>query len=290
MNLPYPDCTIRVSDCEDLGVVNTLDGFGLQTRLSIPFNGSIDVNTATSDTVFLISLGTRSPTGDPPGTVIGINQIVWDTFTDTLHVETDELLTLTHALRAHRHQSTARYQRKACRGDRELSPASADGQRSVQAGAARGYSAAARRLGVQERDIVAASVFTTRSITSVMERIRDQIKDGTPDPADFLLGRRVNARFSIWRTWRARLEPADPSEPRWLHRNPHHLAVLRYIAGGYGDDRLWVFVSPDYTFIRANTSRGRNAHRDPVVQGFNNIYFTLFLPSGPGRKKAGRSP
>ena len=33
VNLPYPDCTIRVSDCEDLDVVNTLDGFGLQTRL-----------------------------------------------------------------------------------------------------------------------------------------------------------------------------------------------------------------------------------------------------------------
>src|SRR5215510_8208647 len=33
VNLPYPDCTIRVSDCEDLNVVNTLDGFGLQTRL-----------------------------------------------------------------------------------------------------------------------------------------------------------------------------------------------------------------------------------------------------------------
>src|SRR5262249_2326073 len=49
VTLPYPDCTIRVSDCEDLALVNTLDGFGLQTRLSIPFDGSIDVNTATSD-------------------------------------------------------------------------------------------------------------------------------------------------------------------------------------------------------------------------------------------------
>ena len=39
VNLPYPDCSVRVSDCEDLDVINTLDGFNLQTRISIPFDG-----------------------------------------------------------------------------------------------------------------------------------------------------------------------------------------------------------------------------------------------------------
>ena len=28
----------------------------------------------------------------PAGTVVGINQVVWDTFTTTLHVESDALL------------------------------------------------------------------------------------------------------------------------------------------------------------------------------------------------------
>ena len=36
VNLPKPDCTVRVSDCQDLDVINTLDGFNLQPRLSIP--------------------------------------------------------------------------------------------------------------------------------------------------------------------------------------------------------------------------------------------------------------
>ena len=39
---PYPDCTVRPSDCDDLEVVNTLDGWGLQTRVSVPFSGDID--------------------------------------------------------------------------------------------------------------------------------------------------------------------------------------------------------------------------------------------------------
>ncbi len=62
---------------------------------------------------------------------------------------------------------------------------------------------AARRHGFHEREIAAASVFTTQSITSVMEKIRDQIKESTPEPATFLLGPAGDARFSTGRTWRA---------------------------------------------------------------------------------------
>ena len=40
LNLRYPDCSAYQSDCDDLAVVNTLDGFGLQTRISIPFDAT----------------------------------------------------------------------------------------------------------------------------------------------------------------------------------------------------------------------------------------------------------
>src|SRR5262245_16168079 len=39
INFPKPDCSNRPSDCEDIDVINTLDGFNLQPRLSIPFDG-----------------------------------------------------------------------------------------------------------------------------------------------------------------------------------------------------------------------------------------------------------
>ena len=92
VSLPYPDCGVHASDCEDLDVINTLDGFGLQTRISIPFDGHIDPATVNSHTVFLISLPSRVPGGDGGGTVTGINQVVWDPTTLTLHVETNDLL------------------------------------------------------------------------------------------------------------------------------------------------------------------------------------------------------
>ena len=88
LNLPYPDCSAYPSDCNDLAVVNTLDGFGLQTRISIPFDGDIDASTVNAQSVFLI----RLPTPSSGAAVIGVNQIVWDVATRTLHVETDALL------------------------------------------------------------------------------------------------------------------------------------------------------------------------------------------------------
>src|SRR5260370_12975402 len=92
VNLPMPDCLVRQSDCEDLNVINTLNGFNLQPRLSIPFHGPIDVNSVTSNTVFLVSLGDTLNRHDHGGQVVGINQTVWDPETNTLHVESDELL------------------------------------------------------------------------------------------------------------------------------------------------------------------------------------------------------
>jgi hypothetical protein len=92
VNLRKPDCGERPSDCEDLDVINTLDGFNLQARLSIPFDGPIDARTVASETVFLISLGSTLGDGDRDPRVVGINQVVWDTFTNSLHVESDELL------------------------------------------------------------------------------------------------------------------------------------------------------------------------------------------------------
>jgi len=84
VNLPKPDCTARPSDCADIDVLNTLDGFNVQPRISIPFTGAIDPNSVSSSSVFLIRI--------PDHAITGINQIAWEPAADTLHVESDQLL------------------------------------------------------------------------------------------------------------------------------------------------------------------------------------------------------
>src|SRR5215831_5246514 len=45
VDLPLPDPATHPSDYDDTQVINTLDGFNLQPRLSVPFDGPIDVHT-----------------------------------------------------------------------------------------------------------------------------------------------------------------------------------------------------------------------------------------------------
>ena len=91
VNLPLPDCSIPAA-CYTTQTLNLLDGFNVQPRLSIPFSGPIDPNSVNSGDVFLVSLGSTRPGGAPPGRIVGINQIVWSTLSNTLHAESDELL------------------------------------------------------------------------------------------------------------------------------------------------------------------------------------------------------
>jgi hypothetical protein len=87
------DCKDRPSDCDDLRVVNTLDGFNVEPRISISFDGPIDLSTVDSSTVFFVRLGSARREGDEAhGTRIGINQVVWDPDGNVLHAKSDQLL------------------------------------------------------------------------------------------------------------------------------------------------------------------------------------------------------
>src|SRR5262245_17438015 len=90
VDLPKPDCAARPSDCADIDVINTLDGFNVQPRLTVAFSGPIDLASVNSSNVFLVSLG--DALGGAGGAVVGINQVVWEPTTNTLYAESDALL------------------------------------------------------------------------------------------------------------------------------------------------------------------------------------------------------
>src|SRR5262249_53456122 len=132
-------------------------------------------------------LGDATAPKEGDGQIVGINQTVWDVATNTLHVESDELLEqhtryaliVTNGVRDTGGQpveasETFRRFRHEVRGEYKQ-----DLLDAVHA---------AHRLGVPERDIATASVFTTQSATAVLEKVRDQIHAVTPAPADFNLG------------------------------------------------------------------------------------------------------
>src|SRR5262245_561226 len=88
VDLPMPDCVAQPVECGDVAVLNELDGFSIDPRVSVPFDGDIDPVTVTSDTVYLASLGGLGSFGHR----VGINRVVWDPVSHTLFFKPDDLL------------------------------------------------------------------------------------------------------------------------------------------------------------------------------------------------------
>src|SRR4051812_38685344 len=196
VDLPLPDRVARPSDYDDISVINTLDGFNLQPRLSMPFDGTIDVNSVNSKDVFVFRLGDTQNPQDRGGQVVGINQVVWDPATNTLHVESDQLLDqhtryaliVTDGLRDAKGQAvqaSADFER--FRHDLNFGQGDDPGLKAYRKDLIDAL-AAARQGGIPDKHVITASVFTTQSATAILEKIRDQIHAATPAPADFLLG------------------------------------------------------------------------------------------------------
>jgi hypothetical protein len=144
--------------------------------------------------------------------------------------------------------------------------------------------AAARELGIPQGNIVTASAFTTQSVTAVLEKIRDQIKAATPAPADFHLGpggaRTVFPLSNVTGiTWHQQRTAGSTLTDAVLS-----LATLRVVPGAVGRIAFGKYLSPDYEvhpgeyipYVPTRTGV-------PVVQGTNEVYFNLSLPSGHAR-------
>ena len=281
VNLSYPDCLARPSDCQDLDLINTLDGFGLQTRISIPFDGPINPSTVSGDNVFVISRSSTRAGGEPGGQVIGINQVVWDPATLMLHVEVNE------TLRQHREYVlvvTEAIQDELGRPIKASKEFKQFRQKAPAGYAARLQDAiaAAGTLGLSESDIVVASAFTTQSVTPVMERLRDAIKSQAPAPANFLLGpageRAVYSRASVASIVQIQQNQASP--PAFVSATLP-LAPLDVVPGAVATIAHGSYQSPIYIERPAGTIPMVGTRTGvPPVQTYEPIYFTIYLPSG----------
>jgi virulence factor lipase-like protein len=292
ISLPKPDCTVRASDCKHIDLLNELDGFNLQPRLSVPFSGPIDLSTTDSRSIFLLSLGSALGPITPSQRVTQMNQIVWDVATNTLHVEPDELLeqhtryALLVTKNLHDGNGKAVKPAKAFLQfvDDAITGSTGDPGLDTYRMLLRDTLTRLDAAGVIPRgQIVGASVFTTQSVTAVLEKIRDQIKAATPQGADFNLGPgRTRTVFPLTDvaaiTFRAQTGAGSP--PTFTNV-PVPLGALRMIPGAVETIAFGKYASPDYQvhpgeFIPQIATRSGV----PVVQQTNEIFFNLFLPSG----------
>ena len=317
VNMPKPDCNARPTDCNAVDLLNVLDGFNLLPRLSIPFTGAIDAGSVSSRSVFLVRLGRavrrpekddededgESETKDRGVKVVGINKVVWDPATATLHAQSDEfleqytryLLVVTRAVRdvaGNPIEVSAQFDR--FRRDDNFGKTRDPVLKTYRKSLLRALSFAEDELDLRRKDIAAASVFTTQTVTSVMERIRDAIKRSTPAPADLCVandprGAPVRAAFPlssvrkfVFRQHVGSTRAPAPPGPRFADVDRTvALGLLRIFDGAVGQIAFGKFSSPDYLGAGGVIPPVGTLASVPPVQRVNELHFTLLVPSGP---------
>src|SRR6266536_161790 len=268
VDLPKPNCATHPSDCADIDVLDTLDGFNIQPRISIPFSGPIDLSTVSSSTVFLVG---------PGDNVVGINQAVWEPATNTLHVESDEqlaqdatyLLVVTNGVHAADGTPIEATFRHDLNYGQTKDPAT-KAYRKVLLDAL----PMAMAGGADPDDIADASLFTTQSITAISRKIRGQL---TASTASFNLGpggTRTVFPAATPISWNRQIGTSTFSA------TPLPTAALFLFPGSVSSVAFGSYDSPDYETAAKVIPAYGTATGTPAAQGPNHIQFTLFVPGG----------
>jgi hypothetical protein len=279
VNLPQPDCSSHPSACADVAVLDTLDGFNIQPRISIPFSGPIDPSTVSSSTVFLVGPGDH---------VVGINQAVWEPATNTLHVESDQqlaqdstyLLVVTKGVHAADGSPVAATFRHDLNYGQTKDPATKAYRKALLDALPMAMAG-----GADPDDIADASLFTTQSITAISRKIRAQIQASTPAPATLNLGpggMRTVFPATTRIDWNRQIGTSTFSSTTLP------TAALFLFPGAVSQVAFGSYASPDYETAAKVIPPYGTATGTPVPQATNQIQFTLFVPGGA--KPAGGWP
>ena len=274
VNLPLPSCTARPSDCADDAVLNSLDGFNIQPRITIPFSGPIDLTTVSSHNIFLIG---------PRGHIVGINQPVWEPVTSTLTVESDEqlaqdstyLLVVTRGIHAANGQplDTTAFRHGLIFGPNDR--ASVEYRVALLGGLVSAFI-----RGVNLADVADASLFTTQSITAISEKIRNQIRSAPAPVPNFNLapdGSRTvfTNTLDLSINWNRQMKVAGPLSP-----SPVPVLATQIFPGSIAKIAYGSFASPDYENSSQAIPAVGTRTGVPAVQSVNHLVFTLFIPTG----------
>ena len=268
LTTPPPPAVFTVpTDCFDIDELNTLDGFNPQPRIRVPFTGAIDPTTVAGN-VFFVRVG--------GGQRVGVNQAVWDPATNTLFAESDEFLEqrVQYALIVTNgvHDTAGDPIEAGAFGAfrRELNfGQTADAELKAYRKALLDAIDASR---VDASSVVAASIFTTQSATSILEKIRAQVQQAAVPPvvvhgsfprlpgSTVVFNRQVRTDGSIITS----TLPLDLFDPGF------HIGAL--VFGSYASAK---YQTADQYIPPVGTLTGV-----PAVQSTDIIQFHLFVPAG----------
>ena len=272
MNLPLPDCAAEPSTCQEIGLVNELDGFSINPRIQVRFSAPID-DTTLRDGIFFVWLDKLFDDQFglyPVGHVMPINQVYYDPETNTAYAKPDQHL--------YQRRRYALIVTSAVR-DRQGRPVTADPAFQACAGQAAGYCGRVRDAVAMAApkfapsQIVAASVFTTQSVTAWLESARDALENAPLGVAPIGMRSVFNMADidKITMRYHTRVAPVAHA----ARDLPIHLL------GGVGRIAVGTFTAPSFVNEKHQIPATPTGQPVPLPAKTERLQFQVYLPATP---------
>jgi pimeloyl-ACP methyl ester carboxylesterase len=280
INLPMPDCTTNPSDCQDVQLINQLDGFQTVPRITVNFSGPVAVNSI-HHAVYYVALDnlTQEESGiNFTGQMLYTTQMVYDPTTNTLYGKPDGNLD--------QHRQYAIIVLDVIH-DLAGDPVVADPgytacvQPGTNSSTATDYctelSQVVSNLAAQfaPANIVSASVFTTMNVTSWMEGAYAQLPNVVPPPTPVQPPALIQFSniASLVLHEQVAVNPSQFVDVALPITNP---LITGIGAIGFGS-----FASPNFLNSQQVIPWTPTAQPVSLPGSVNEIYFHVYLPSLP---------
>lgn len=269
VRMPQPaDCQAQPNACQEAWLLQDFDGFNLQARVRVNFSGAVNPDTLKAG-VFLVArdLVVAEDRGlHKPGDVVALNQIVYDSSTNTAYGKPDGAMDQTR-----RYLLVVTDAVKDGSGD----PVEEDAAfRSCVDGAADDYCKSlgdALKAVTVEGRVVGGSLYTTMSVTSWLERARQGLTDvtsaATPHPGQSFF--RTEVLRSVRWVQQTRTSGSQFSEVEFP------LVLLQGIRGIY----FGSYSSPNYLNGERLIEPAPSAAPLAPATAVNEVHFHSFVPN-----------
>jgi len=262
VRLALVNCREAPSTCDEINLLNGLDGWSVNPRMTLAFSGPVKLDSITRSSAFVL------PLGDDRAEPVGLSRLVWDAEGRTLYARPERVLRQgrTYALVV-----TSRVLDDARQPLRRVRGATHDVRLVKRLSA----------LGLTGDDVVASAVFTTRSVTAGLEQIRTVIEAQPASPADFIQApggaRSVFPRAALESIVFIRQIGTGGAE-RFAKPVPLELDLVP--PADVGTIALGSFESASFLTGSRHIPRAPSS-RAPAILGHERVQAVFFLPRGP---------
>jgi pimeloyl-ACP methyl ester carboxylesterase len=278
VNLPMPDCTAGPTDCQDVQMLNQLDGFQTAPRIAVTFSGPVDTDTIHHALYYIAldNLTTEEHGINTTGEMLYVTQMIYDPTTNTLYGKPDGnldqhrqyIVVVTDTIRdmaGDPVEPDPGY--TACAGP----PAFSQPDYCAE------LSQAVTRVAAQiaPAHIVAATVFTTMNVTTWMEKAYAQLPNVTLPPSPL----QPPALIQFGNVASLVLHEQVSANPAQYVDVP--LPIANPLIHGIGAIGFGSFASPNFLNDQEVIPWTPTGQDVALPGSVSEIYFHVFFPSTP---------